>query len=135
MTVAEAENLKKIYGMYLNQLMAWKGSYAVNFNCQYGDAELLEITPDDVGSFCLKVLAYATAQPSPTDFPTQCRSSNLNQAKKAISYFMPHRDSPWNVQAKFGNLTRSKVVNDVIQAVKKHEVLRKEGNKVKQDVI
>jgi hypothetical protein len=125
MTVAEAENLKKIYGRYLNRLMAWKGSYAVNFNRQYEDAELLEITPDDVASF-LKVLAYGTAQPGPTDFPTECRSSNLNQAKKAISYFMPHRDSPWNVQAKFGNPTRSKVVNDVIRDVKKHEV-RKEG--------
>jgi hypothetical protein len=113
MTVAEAENLKKIYGRYLNRLMAWKGSYAVNFNCQYEDAELLEITPDDVASF-LKVLAYGMAQPGPTDFPTECRSSNLNQAKKAISYIMPHRDSPWNVQAKFGNPTRSKVVNDVV---------------------
>jgi hypothetical protein len=39
---------------------------------------------------------------------------------------MPHRDSPWNVQAKFGNPTRSKVVNDVIRDVKMHEV-RKEG--------
>jgi hypothetical protein len=84
MTVTEAENLKKIYGRYLNWLMAWKGSYAVNSNHQYGDAELLKITPDDVASF-LKVLAYGTAQPGPTDFPTQCRSSNLNHAKKAIS--------------------------------------------------
>jgi hypothetical protein len=52
--------------------MAWnKGSYAVNFNRQYEDAaELLEITPDDVASF-LKVLAYGTAQPGPTDFPNQ----------------------------------------------------------------
>jgi hypothetical protein len=60
MTIAEAENLlKKIYGRYLNRLMAWKGSYAVlNFNRRYEDAaELLEITPDDVASF-LKVLAY-----------------------------------------------------------------------------
>jgi hypothetical protein len=73
MTIAEAENLlKKIYGRYLNRLMAWKGSYAVNFNRRYEDAaELLEITPDDVASF-LKVLAYyGTAQPGPTDFPTQ----------------------------------------------------------------
>jgi hypothetical protein len=73
MTVAEAENLlKKIYGRYLNRLMAWKGSYAVNFNRQYEDAaELLdEITPDDGASF-LKMLAYGTAQPGPTDFPTQ----------------------------------------------------------------
>jgi hypothetical protein len=84
MTVAEAENLKKIYGRYLNQLMAWKGSYAVDFNHQYEEAELIEITPDDVASF-LKVLAYGKAQPGPTDFPTECRSSNLNQAKKAIS--------------------------------------------------
>jgi hypothetical protein len=74
MTVAEAENLlKKIYGRYLNRLMAWKGSYAVNFNHQYEDAaELLEITPDDVACSFLKVLAYGTVQPGPTDFPTQC---------------------------------------------------------------
>jgi hypothetical protein len=60
MTVAEAENLKKIYGTILSRLMAWRGSYAVNFNRQYEDAELLKITPDDVASF-LKVLAYGTA--------------------------------------------------------------------------
>jgi hypothetical protein len=115
MTVAGAENIKKIYVRYLNRLMvAWKGSYAVNFNCQYEDAELLKITPDDVASF-LKVLAYGMAQPGPTDFPTLCRSLNfLNQAKKAISYFMPHCDSPWNVQGKCGNPTRSKVDNDVV---------------------
>jgi hypothetical protein len=67
MTVAEAESLKKTYGRYLNRLMAWKGSYAVDFNRQYEEAELLEITPDDVASF-LKVLAYGMAQPGPTDF-------------------------------------------------------------------
>jgi hypothetical protein len=38
----------------------------------------------------------------------------LKSSKETISYFMPHRDSPWNVQAKFGNPTRSKVVNGVI---------------------
>jgi hypothetical protein len=105
--------------------MAWKSSYAVDFNCQYEDTKLLEITPDDVASF-QKVLAYGMAQPGPTDFPTECRNLNLNQAKKAISYFMPHCDSPWNVQGKFGNPTRSKVVNNVIRDVKRHEAM-KEG--------
>ena len=114
------------YRKYLNRLMAHKGGYEPDFeDRRYSEAELLEITPEDVAKF-MKELAYHTSLPGPDDKPIYCRESSLVQAKKGISYFMPHRDAPWNVAAKFGNPTRSKVVNDVLRRVKQQQV-RKEG--------
>ena len=56
--------------------------------------------------------------------PKCCRSTTLETAKKAISYYIPHWTVPWcNNQ---GNPTRSGPVNDIIKEVKKFEV-RGEG--------
>jgi len=52
--------------------------------------------------------------------PKCCRSTTLETAKKAISYYIPHWTVPWcNNQ---GNPTRSGPVNDIIKEVKKFEV-------------
>ena len=52
------------------------------------------------------------------------RSSSLYFYKKAISYFMPNKLLGWNVQTMSGNPTKSVIVNEVINKVKKMEVRR-----------
>ena len=89
------------------------------------EEKLLEITPDDIARH-FKNMAYGTPTPGPNDKPVHCRSSNLEFAKKAISFFMPDRIAPWTTRDKTGNPTRSVQVNQVIKDVKKAEV-RKEG--------
>ena len=125
MAAAKAK-LEKDYRVYLNKMMAHKGGYEYDADHRYSEAELLEITPEDVARF-LKALAYHTSVPGPNDLPpVYARSNTLAQTKKAISYFMPHRDASWNVHAKYGNPTKSRVVNYVIKDVRKMEV-RKQG--------
>ena len=92
----------------------------------FSDEELYTLKPSQIKQyFCL--IAYGTEDPNlDTDFPTICRSSNLEFAKKAISSFMPNRNMPWNQQSSQGNPTRSSELNDLIKIVKKREV-RKQG--------
>ena len=68
---------------------------------------------------------FGKPNPDSTDKPTG-QSSGVEFAKKAISYYMPNRLFPWNVQTNSGNPTRSILVNDLIKKIKKMEV-RKEG--------
>jgi hypothetical protein len=70
--------------------------------------------------------AFGTANPGADDSPTGCRSSTIEVAKKAISYYMLNQLMPWNSQTRTGNPTRSTKVNDLIKLIKKKEV-RKEG--------
>ena len=74
---------------------------------------------------CFKV--YGIKEPNfDVDKPTKGRSSSLEYAKKAISFFMPNRLMPWNARSLEGNPTKSVEVNNLIKRVKKNEV-RKEG--------
>lgn len=91
----------------------------------YTEAQLLALRPENIVSY-FNLLAYGTQEPGPQDRPTHCRSSSLEQQKKALSYFHPHKLVAWNVQSEFGNPTRSVAVNNCIKSVKLHEV-RKEG--------
>lgn len=91
----------------------------------FEEEELLNITPDDIARH-FKNLAYGTPTPGPNDKPVHCRSSNLEFAKKAISFFMPVRIAPWTIRDKTGNPTRSVPGNQVIKDIKKAEV-RREG--------
>jgi hypothetical protein len=87
--------------------------------------ELLEITPDKIARW-FKLLAYGTARPIPTELPTFCRSSNLEQAKKSISFFMPNTHILWDVRSSSGNPSKSMPVNDTVATVQKLEC-RKQG--------
>jgi hypothetical protein len=51
----------------------------------------LNLMPEDIARyFCL--IAYGTAEPDlEHDFPSQARSSHLEFAKKAISWYMPNK--------------------------------------------
>jgi hypothetical protein len=92
---------------------------------EFSEEQLLAVTPSHVSRW-MKNSAYGTPTPGPTDHPTHCRSTLLEQSKKAISWFMPNKHMPWDVRSNSGNPTRSIPVNDVIKDVKKAEV-RKQG--------
>jgi hypothetical protein len=87
--------------------------------------QLLEIKPMDIKAYlCMK--AYGDPWPDIDGGarPTNGRSDGAAFAKKALSYYMPHKNAAWcNGQ---GNPTKSTLVNEMIKQVKKFEV-RGEG--------
>jgi hypothetical protein len=126
--VRQRKTIEQLYKPYLCRLMAFidveeEDHYPRTF--QFSQEKLLDVTPDHVSRWFNK-LAYDTPTPGPTDYPTHCRSSKLQQAKKAISWNMPNKHMPWDVRSNSGNPTRSIPVNDVIKLVMKAEV-RKQG--------
>lgn len=135
--VRRRKTLEEEYKPYLCRLMAFideapGGDYPRTI--EFSQEQLLAITPDHVSRW-MKKMAYATPTPSPTDRPTHCRSSLLEQAKKAVSWSMPNKHMSWDVRSNSGNPTKSIPVNDVIKDVKKAEV-RKQGRppKAKRDM-
>ena len=85
--------------------------------------ELLELTPLDIKRW-MSDIVFGDPDPGPDDRPTHGRSASLEQAKKAVSFFMPNKSMPWCDGR--GNPTRSAAVNDLIKEVKRFEV-RGEG--------
>jgi hypothetical protein len=131
---ASAFDKKEVsYRRSLCRVMAFVGGYEPNYNRTYSEAELLEIKPTNIAQY-MRQLAYHTPHPGPNDRPTYCRESTLVQYKKGISYFMPHRDNAWNVQANYGNPTRSREVNDVLRAASKSNKKGHETSRVQKNV-
>ena len=92
----------------------------------FTDEELYTLRPAEIARY-LGILAYGKEEPDlQNDNPTNGRSSSLQFAKKALSYYMPNRSMTWNNQTEQGNPTKSTLLNDFIKVVKKKEV-RKEG--------
>jgi hypothetical protein len=120
------KTLDETYKPYLCKLMAFRNS-APDYprSMVWTQDELLEITPDEIARW-FKLLAYGTSTPSPTELPTFCRSSNLEQAKKSISFFMPNKHMLWDVRSSSGNPSKSVPVNDTVATVRKLEC-RKQG--------
>ena len=120
-------NKEKTYYRYLADFMSFKDNveYAKNSEVvAFTEQQLLSITPEDLRRW-MCVTAYGVAEPSPEDRPTQGRSISLENAKKAISFFMP-RNQPWDGPSMIGNPTKSIEVNSLLRAIRKHEV-RGEG--------
>jgi len=93
---------------------------------EFTDEELYRLRPQHIARF-FGVTAYGKEEPDlQNDNPTKARSSTLEFAKKAISYYMPNRNMTWNMQTEQGNPTKATELNDFIKVVKKKEV-RKEG--------
>ena len=86
---------------------------------------LLTLTPEDVVCY-FNIKVFGMTQPDEDAIPKFGRSTSLCFYKKALSYFMPNKLLGWNVELMSGNPTKSVVVNDVINKVKKMEV-RKQG--------
>ncbi|KAI2509856.1 hypothetical protein MHU86_4567 [Fragilaria crotonensis] len=118
---------EKIYYRYLVCFMTFKDNtdYDKDSNIvEFTQEQLLAITPDDLKRW-MCVTAYGVADPGPDDRPTHARSVSLENAKKAISFFMP-RKQPWDDPSMVGNPTRSIAVNGLIRSIRRHEV-RGEG--------
>lgn len=112
----------ELYKRYLSAFMAWKDGLDQPYpvTVEFAEERLLSITPNDISRY-FKVKAYGKEDPGPEDHPTECRSSTLQQIKKALSFFMPNQQA-WVVQMAVGNPTKAKEVNQVIASVKRAEV-------------
>jgi hypothetical protein len=126
--VRRSKTLEEEYKPYLCLMMAYiskapGGEYPRTM--EWDQEQLLAIVPKAIASY-FKKLAYGTSTPGPHDMPTQCRSTNLEQYKKAISFYMPNKILAWDVWSASGNPTKSVPVNDVVNTVRKMEC-RKQG--------
>ena len=119
-------HVSEVYQPYMVKLMNMKHGVEYAKDKKFTEAERLAVKPVDVCNL-FHMAAYGLINPGPDDKPTVCRHSGLEQHKKAISYYMPHRDSPWNVEHQCGNPTRCTAVNDIIKKVVKKAQVRKEG--------
>ena len=63
--------------------------------------------------------AYGKDDPSQDDAPIM-RSTSVSYWKKSISYFF-NTTSKWNEEAKTGNPTQSKKINNLIKVIRKNE--------------
>jgi hypothetical protein len=84
------------------------------------DHQLLAIAPDAIASY-FKQFAYGTSTSGPNDMLTHGNSTNLEQYKKAIYFYMPKKISAWDVRSASCNTTKSVPVNDVVNTVRKME--------------
>lgn len=81
------------------------------------------IVPADIKRWmCYK--AFGVEVPLDDDRPLYWRSSTLEVAKKAISWYMPNRIAAWDRINMVGNPTKSTEVNELIKFVKRAEVRR-----------
>lgn len=117
---------KPVYQPYIVDFFSfYTGGEEFDSKYVFSREQILQIQPNDVRRWMANA-AYNDPDYNVDsgDRPVYCRASNLEQMKKALSYFMVYRAAPWvNGQ---GNPTRSTVVNDLIKEVKKFEV-RGEG--------
>ena len=121
-----ASTNKKNYKKHLTKCMNLVKGTAHDNDYNFSNEELFTLRPAEIKRY-LSLLAYGDEHPDLIeDFPTVGRSSSLEYAKKAISYFMPNKNMVWNHQTEMGNPTRSSELNDLIKTVKKKEV-RKQG--------
>ena len=116
----------KVYKSYLAELMNYnENTTTYTKETTFTQERLLQLTDEDIYEW-LANKAYGTPRPSSNDNPILCRSNTLEYAKKAVSYFMPNKNTQWCVSLGTGNPTKCTKVNTLIKAVKKKEV-RKEG--------
>jgi hypothetical protein len=126
--VRQRKTLKEGYKPYLCQMMAYINTPPGGEDprtMEWNQEQLLTIVPDAIASY-FKQLAYGTSTPGQKDMPTHCRGTNLEQYKKAISFYMPNKISAWDVRSASGNPTKSVPVNDVVNTIRKMEC-RKQG--------
>ena len=97
-----------------------------NDNVRYGNdfeftpAHLGEVTAGDVLAW-FNFKAFGTDVPTDAHRPIHARANSLKHWKKAISYYMPNRNVPWDELNGRGNPTRSAGLNDMIRRVIRFE--------------
>ena len=117
------KNYKPCLVQLMNYLDSPNPRYSIE--TEFDEARLLRITDKEVYSWlCMK--AYGKADATSEDNPIGARSNSIHFSKKAVSFFMPNKNTQWCVRNKCGNPTRSTLVNELIKMMKKKEV-RKQG--------
>jgi hypothetical protein len=85
------------------------------YDHQFSTEDLLAIRPIDICHW-LCLMAYNNPTPSRDDRPTKSNRNTLLYHKKAISYFMTNNLPAWDEQHQFGNPTKSRIVNQVLNS-------------------
>ena len=108
-----------------SQLHGTQRWYSVSEGSCFSKDHLLTLTPEDIVCY-FNIKVFGTMQPDEDTLPKFGRSTSLCFYKKSLSYFMPNKLLGWNVDTMSGNPTKSVLVDEVINKVKKMEV-RKQG--------
>ena len=115
---------KASYIKYLVDLMNYFDDPIIPYTktTTFTRSKLLELNPTIIKKW-LSTMAYGKEEYDANhDAPKHARSSTLEQSKKCVSYFMPHKNVKW-IDGK-GNPTMHPSVHKVIQDVKKAEARR-----------
>ena len=96
---------KKVYKSHLVRCMNLVKGMNHPEDCIFDDDELYALLPEDILRY-FALIVYGKEETLPTDQPTHGRSTNLEFAKKSISYYMPNRNMVCNEQTQQGNPTR-----------------------------
>lgn len=96
--------------------------HRINFppDYEFSIEELSAITPEDIYKWFSYKL-YGIEMPGPSDNPIFGKSNSMLSWKKHISFFIPDNLIQWSVQSRSGNPTQSRIINDLINVVKKKE--------------
>jgi hypothetical protein len=106
--------------------MSYHDSVECEKDAEFSVEELFVITAEDICRW-FNHRACGKDVPLPNDRPIHARSTSLHHWKKCLSCFFPNRNHQWNELTGTGNPTKSQLLNDLINKVKKFEV-RGEGS-------
>lgn len=113
----------KHYQGYIVGFMSYHHGLRYDKTTIFSPADLGAVVPDDIHRWmCFKT--FGRPEPLPDDRPVLWRSSTLEVAKKALSWYMPNRIAAWDSINNVGNPTKSSEVNNLLKFVKKAEVRR-----------
>ena len=109
------------YQSTMVHFMRWKDRINYPMDYIFSIQDLSRVVPRDVYRWlCFKV--YGTDEPGHDEKPIYGTSNSMMTYKKHISYFVSAVNiTAWNELMKTGNPTRSQLVNDLIDLVKKKE--------------
>jgi hypothetical protein len=122
-----------IYKRYLVRLMSFLDDEDYAIDHEFTNQRLGQLTPADLMRWFNRETFGVENPPLGHNLDPIVRSSSIAVWKKAISYYMPNKITPWNQLAQQGNPTRSIEVNQLYKYVKKKEV-RRQGVASKADM-
>jgi len=111
------------YRNTLAALMSYLDNTVYRKETVFTQQRLLQLTPADILKW-MNFKTFGMENPPRDANPSNARSSSIQNWRKAISSFMPHKSMAWNPARSEGNPTKSKEINDLIAYVKKKEVRR-----------
>ena len=108
------------YRPYLLSLMRYLHETDYDDDYQFTQAQLASVTADDFMRY-VKFRVYGDENAPEDANPVGARAHSIQMWKKAISYFMPNRNHPWNEISLTGNPTRCREIGALISRVKKKQ--------------